>query len=98
MADPETPGWIASLTGLLGLAVTGFGGRHLWGMSKVQGSNTARIKSVEEDQKKHDETIVALKDQGTRTEITLSNFGEDLVELKGGIKKIVDHITKTNLG
>ncbi len=96
MADPDTPGLIASFLGAVGLS--GWGGRQLWNLSKTSSGHAARLEASEETLARHDETIEELKTARTETAVVLDTMAGNMEEVKGGIKKLVDHITGTNLG
>ncbi len=103
VSDAESSGLIATILG--SLSGMGLGG---WGILKLHTKVSAleakeeAAKAVQRSAKtvaeRHERSIHALEEQGTRTETTMSGMKEDIREMKTGVKKIVDHITGTNLG
>ena len=86
--DPDTNTWIGTIAAAIGLGGSGGIGRILW----KQSQHEQRHVSAEARVKANEESIKALRDSCARTETTLSGLGDDVEEIKAGVKTIVNSI------
>ena len=67
-------------------------------MGKQAAEMTAQMRSVHARLNIHDAHIDQLRENCTVVKQAMESIDEDMDEVKGGIKKLVDHITDTHLG